>query len=161
VDAGFNKDLRDNCGRRGTMAGAKSGDTVKVHYTGKLDDGTVFDSSLERDPLEFTIGEGAVIPGFESAVIGMAEGESKTETITAEDAYGPHNPEMVQEVERSMIPPDIDVKVGQHLQITRPGVAPLVLTVVEISGEIVTLDANHPLAGQDLTFDIELVEIKE
>lgn len=141
------------------MDQAKQGDTVKVHYTGKLDDGTVFDSSLDREPLEFTIGTGMIIPGFEQAVIGMTPGDSKTEVISNDRAYGPYLDEMVLVIDRQQIPTEIEPEVGQQLQLQHPngGVIPVVIT--EISEESVTLDANHPLAGEDLTFDIQLVEI--
>lgn len=142
------------------MVQAKSGDTVKVHYTGKLaDDGTVFDSSEGRDPLEFAIGEGQIIPGFEQAVIGMAEGESKTVEIPSEEAYGPHRPEMVLEVDREQIPEDIEVKTGQQLQVQHPSGQQIPVVVTGIADTKVTLDANHPLAGQTLKFDIELVKV--
>jgi peptidylprolyl isomerase len=141
------------------MAQAKPGDTVKVHYTGKLNDGTVFDTSSERDPLEFTVGEGQVIPGFEQAVVGMNIGDSKTTRIPADEAYGPHRPEMVLQVARDQFPPNIDPEVDQQLQIRQPDGQTFVVTVTDINEEGVTLDANHPLAGEDLTFDIQLVEI--
>ncbi len=143
------------------MIQAKVGDTVKVHYTGKLNDGTVFDSSLEREPLEFSLGEGQVIPGFEQAVIGMAPGESKTQEIQSDDAYGPHRPEMVASVDRQQIPDDLPIALGQQLQLQHSSgqVIPVVVTAVEDSQ--VTLDGNHPLAGEDLVFSIELVELAE
>ncbi len=143
------------------MANAKLGDRVRVHYTGMLEDGTIFDSSKGKDTLAFTIGEGRVIPGFESAVVDMEVGQRKKEMIPYDDAYGPHYEEMVQVVDRSMIPPDIDLEVGNHLQITREGGQSMVLTIVELTDDTVTLDGNHPLAGQDLVFEIELVEILE
>ncbi len=143
------------------MANAKSGDTVRVHYTGKLEDGSIFDSSEGKDPLEFTLGEGAIIPGFEAAVVGMTVDEKKTEAISSDDAYGPYLEGLLQEVERAKIPDDIDLEVGNHLEITRPDAPPLVLTIVEFDDEKVILDANHPLAGKDLIFEIELVEILE
>ncbi|MCS7313958.1 MAG: peptidylprolyl isomerase [Bryobacterales bacterium] len=141
------------------MAQAKFGDTVRVHYTGRLDDGTVFDSSLRSGPLEFTIGDGQLIPGFENAVIGMTPGETKTQKIPAEDAYGPHADFLVIEVDRRRVPPDLDPKVGDRLQLQHPDgrVTPVLVTAVTESS--ITLDANHPLAGKDLTFDIELLEI--
>lgn len=141
------------------MAEAKQGDTVKVHYTGKLDDGTVFDTSAEREPLQFTIGQGQIIPGFEEAVVGMSEGESKTTQIPSDAAYGPHRDEMIVEVERSQFPPNLDPEVGQQLQIRQPDGQAIVVTVTDLSDESATLDANHPLAGKDLTFDIELVQV--
>jgi peptidylprolyl isomerase len=143
------------------MTQVKAGDTVKVHYTGKLDDGTVFDTSAEREPLEFTVGEGQVIPGFEQAVVGMAPGDSKTAKIGADDAYGPHRPEMVLSVERDQFPTNVEPELDQQLQIRQPDGPTFVVTVTGITddGQQVTLDANHPLAGKDLTFEIELVEI--
>ena len=143
------------------MPKAKCGDTVRVHYTGRLEDGTIFDSSANREPLEFTLGQGSLIPGFESAVDGMEAGEKKTAMINYDDAYGPHMEEMVKVVDKSMIPEDMDLEVGHHLQITGATGESVIVTVVEMTDEEVTLDGNHPLAGQDLIFDIELVEIVE
>lgn len=141
------------------MVQAKFGDTVKVHYTGKLDDGTVFDSSTDRDPLEFTIGDGMIIPGFEQAVVGMTPGDVKTELIPTDQAYGPHLEEMVVVVDRQQMPPDLEPEVGQQLQIQQPTGQVIPVVVTDVSAAAVTLDANHPLAGEDLTFDIRLVEI--
>ncbi len=141
------------------MAEAKQGDTVKVHYTGKLEDGTVFDTSAEREPLQFTIGQGQIIPGFEEAVVGMNEGESKTTQISSDVAYGPHREEMIVEVDRSQFPSNLDPEVGQQLQIRQPDGQAIVVTVTDLSSESATLDANHPLAGRDLTFDIELIQV--
>lgn len=141
------------------MAEAKVGDTVKVHYTGKLEDGTVFDTSEDRDPIEFTIGGGNIIPGFENAVVGMSPGQSKTETIPCADAYGPRHDEMIQTVERALIPANIDVKEGQRLQVSQPDGQAMVVMVTEVKDDSVTLDGNHMLAGKDLVFDIELIEI--
>ncbi|NJR51396.1 MAG: peptidylprolyl isomerase [Leptolyngbyaceae cyanobacterium CSU_1_3] len=141
------------------MAQAQQGDTVKVHYTGKLDDGTVFDSSSSGDPLEFTIGSGNIIPGFEKAVVGMSPGDSKTELIPVDDAYGPHREEMVLVVDRAQMPSDLDPEIGQQLQIQQPSGQAIPVVITDISEAEVTLDANHPLAGEDLTFDIQLVEI--
>jgi peptidylprolyl isomerase len=137
----------------------KTGDKVAVHYTGKLPDGSVFDSSRDREPLQFVLGERRVIPGFENAVIGMTTGETKTARIPAADAYGEHQPEMVVQFERDKIPPEIEVKVGQELQVQTTAGQAIPARVVDASEEDVTLDANHPLAGQDLTFDIELVDV--
>lgn len=141
------------------MRQAKKGDTVKVHYTGKLENGTVFDTSLNRDPLQFTIGNDEVIPGFEEAVIGMAPGDSKTVKITADKAYGPHLDEMVLVVERTQIPPNLKPEVGQQLQLKQADGKVILVVVTDVSESTVTLDANHPLAGKDLIFDIQLVEI--
>ncbi|QUY42210.1 peptidylprolyl isomerase [Acaryochloris marina] len=141
------------------MAVAKVGDTVSIHYTGKLDDGSVFDSSLEREPLQFSIGGQQVIPGFEQAVIGMNPGDSKTETIVYDQAYGPRHEDMVVTVLREQIPSDFDLEVGQQLQIKNPEGQVIPVMVSEIIEDQVTLDGNHPLAGEDLTFEIELVSI--
>lgn len=141
------------------MAAAKVGDTVSIHYTGKLDDGSVFDSSLEREPLQFSIGGQQVIPGFEQAVIGMNPGDSKTETIVYDQAYGPRHKDMVVTVLREQIPSDFDLEVGQQLQIKNPEGQVIPVMVSEIIEDQVTLDGNHPLAGEDLTFEIELVSI--
>jgi peptidylprolyl isomerase len=143
------------------LSKAKEGDTVKVHYTAKLEDGTVFDSSIMRAPLEFTIGEGLLIPGFEHAVIGMCPGELKTEKISADNAYGPHRDEMVLGVDKSQFPPELDPEIGQQLQIRQANGLVTDVIVIDINGSLVTLDANHPLAGKDLVFDIQLVEINE
>jgi peptidylprolyl isomerase len=141
------------------MAQANSGDTVRVHYTGTFDDGQVFDSSAGRDPLEFRIGSGQLIPGFDSAVNGMSPGESKTVNIPAEEAYGPHLDEMVLEVERSQVPPELDPKVGERLEIKQQDGRSVPVTVTAITDAHVTLDGNHPLAGRALNFEIELIEI--
>ncbi|RZN40109.1 MAG: peptidylprolyl isomerase [Methanophagales archaeon ANME-1-THS] len=138
---------------------ARHGDTVKVHYTGKLEDGTVFDSSRDRDPLQFTLGEGQVIPGFEQAVVGMNVDESKTVTIPMEKAYGAHREEMVLVVGRNKFPEHLLLEVGQQLQIRLEDGQLIFVTVTEVTESSVTLDANHPLAGKDLTFDIHLVAI--
>jgi len=143
------------------MAQAKDGDTIKVHYTGKLDDGSVFDSSTDREPLEFKLGENQIIRGFENAVIGMAPGEKSTVTIPAEKAFGPHRNEMVIEMNKEDFPADLDPKVGQKLNLHQNDDQTIVVTVTEVTENAVTLDANHALAGKDLTFDIELVEIME
>jgi peptidylprolyl isomerase len=141
------------------MAQAKHGDTVKVHYTGKLDNDQVFDSSRNQQPLEFTIGAGQIIPGLEDAVIGMQPGETKTTNIRSDQAYGPYQPDKVLEVNRNQFPTDTEPEVGQQFKIRQPDGQAAVVTVTDVVGAQVTLDANHPLAGEDLTFDIELVEI--
>lgn len=141
------------------MAQAKSGDKVKIHYTGKLEDETVFDSSVEREPLEFTVGDGKIIPGFEEAVVGMAPGDSKTVKISPEMAYGPHRKELVVDVERKRVPDNLELKVGGFVQIRQHDGGVIQAKVTDLSESKVTLDANHPLAGKDLTFDIRLVEI--
>lgn len=142
------------------MAQAQAGDQVKVHYTGKLDNGMVFDSSVGSDPLEFSLGQGNVIPGFDQAVQGMSPGDSKTVKIPADQAYGPYREEMVVEANRENLPPDLAVEVGQQLQISQPNGQVIPVVVTDLSESKVTLDANHPLAGQALTFELELVEIK-
>jgi len=141
------------------MAEVAQGDTVKVHYTGKLESGMVFDSSVDRDPLEFTIGEGQIIPGFEDAVIGMGPGDATITTIPPEQAYGPHREDMVMQVERSQLPKELEPEVGQRLQSEQENGEKLVFAITEVTEESVTLDANHPLAGKELIFEIELVEI--
>ena len=141
------------------MAHAKEGDTVNVHYTGRLGDGTVFDSSVGRDPLQFTIGEGQLIPGFETGVLGMNPGETKTVEIPAHEAYGPHHQEMVMVVEKGQFPPDLNPEIGDQLQMRHESGQIVVVTVTEISDANITLDANHPLAGKDLIFDLELADI--
>lgn len=141
------------------MAQVKQGDTVKVHYTGKFDDGTVFDTSCDRDPLEFAVGQGQVIPGFEQAVDGMSIGETKTVKIAAAQAYGEHDEAMVMEVDRSEFPADLYPEVGDQLQMTQPDGDSFVVSVTKADEKCVTLDANHPLAGKDLTFDIKVESI--
>jgi len=141
------------------MAQAKDGDKVRVHYTGSLDDGTVFDSSVDREPLEFTIGKSEVIQGFEQAVLDMSPGESKTVSIPSAEAYGPYRDELVLTVQKEEFPPEVDPSVGQHLQIGHSNGRTTPVVVTEIAESTVTLDANHPLAGKDLTFKIELLEI--
>lgn len=143
------------------MVQAKAGDTVKVHYTGKLKDGTVFDSSTSREPLQFSIGAGNIIPGFEQAVVGMSPGESKIEEIPYAQAYGPHREDMVVEIERQQMPADLNPQVGQQLQIQKPTGQAVPVTVTNVEGSKVTLDANHPLAGEDLIFEIQLLAIAE
>lgn len=143
----------------GGPAVAKNGDTVKVHYTGRLEDGTVFDTSIGSEPLEFTLGQSQLIPGFEQAVIGMQVGESKTVTIPADEAYGPRRDDMVLEVDKDELPDDLEPEVGMYLQMNQGDGGMVVVTITEVSETTITIDANHPLAGQDLTFDIELVEI--
>ena len=172
------------------MAQAKNGDKVRVHYTGTLDDGSIFDSSEETEtgcddecgdecgdqendcgdhdcgcggnaggPMEFVIGQGNLIPKFESAVIGLEPGESVTVRITAEEAYGQRAEEMVAVIERSEIPADMKPQVGDHLEVIMQDNTPMPVMVTEVTETTITLDANHPLAGMDLTFDIRLVEI--
>ena len=143
------------------MAQAKNGDKIKVHYTGKFEDGTVFDTSEERGPLEFTIGSGAVIPGFEQSIVGMEVGENKTITIPPEEAYGPRREELIWERKKNEFPEGITPAVGKQVgvRLNQPD-APLINALItDVSEDTVTLDANHPLAGKTLVFDIELVGI--
>lgn len=142
------------------MVQAKMGDIVKVHYTGKLEDGTVFDTSIERGPLQFTIGEGQVIPGFEQSVVGMNQGESKTAKVPAHEAYGPHREDLVLTTDRNQFPIDSKPEAGQRVQIRQEEGQIIVATVVDVSESSVTVDANHHLAGKDLIFDIQLIEIQ-
>jgi peptidylprolyl isomerase len=141
------------------MQQAKSGDTVKIHYTGRLTDGSEFDSSAGRDPLEFTLGAGQVIPGLEVEIDGMTVGESQTITVPAEAAYGSRDPQKLQKVDRSLIPDDIDLNVGMQLGAKTQTGEQISFTVVDVSDQEVTVDANHPLAGRDLVFEVELVAI--
>ena len=141
------------------MSSPQLGQTVKVHYTGTLEDGTQFDSSAGREPLEFTLGQGQVIPGFEQARDQMTVGETKTVNIPADQAYGPHQPELVQKVEREQIPAEIELALGVQLQAQGSDGQVFRLVVIELDETSATLDGNHPLAGKALTFELELVEI--
>ena len=141
------------------MAQAKQGDTVQIHYTGKLADGTVFDTSRERHPLRFTIGNGKVIAGFEHAVVGMNTGESMTTKIPVDQAYGPRRDEMIVTMDRSQLPPGLNAQIGQRLELTQEDDSTILVTVTGATETSLTLDANHPLAGKELTFDIELIGI--
>ncbi|MFP4248841.1 MAG: peptidylprolyl isomerase [Armatimonadota bacterium] len=143
------------------MAQASAGDTVKVHYTGKLEDGTIFDSSREREPLEFTLESGQIIPGFEEAVDGMEEGEETTVEIPPEKAYGMRQEDAVMEFPVTELPDEMEPEVGMQLQLQGANGQAFPARVVEVGDETVVLDANHPLAGETLTFDIELVEVEE
>ncbi|MEM9426511.1 MAG: peptidylprolyl isomerase [Pseudomonadota bacterium] len=141
------------------MTEAKEGDTVRIHYTGTLSDGSTFDSSEGRDPLEFKLGAGQVIPGFDKAVTGMSVGDAQTVEIPADDAYGAHNPNGRQAFPRDQVPDNVPLDLGTQLQLSGPEGQPIMVMVAEVSETEVILDANHPLAGKDLTFQIELVEI--
>jgi len=141
------------------MSEAKKGDKVKVHYTGRLNDGSEFDSSKDREPLEFEIGSQQVISGFEDAVVGLKTGESVTVNIPSDNAYGPRVDEMVLKIEKEKLPPDFNPELGQQFQLPQQNGQNVVVTVTDISDTQIELDANHPLAGKDLTFDIQLVEI--
>ena len=142
------------------MAQAETGDTVKVHYTGKLKDGTVFDSSEGREPLSFTLGQEQVIPGFEKAVKGLEPGESTQTTIPPSEGYGDRRDDLVIQVQRDQVPEGLDMEVGQQLQLTLEDGRQVPVTVTGLSEDAVKLDANHPLAGKTLVFDIELVGVE-
>lgn len=133
--------------------------TVSVHYTGTLENGEVFDSSIDREPLSFTVGEGQMIPGFENAVRGMKLNEKKRITIEPKDAYGESIPEMVQTIGKNQLPPDLNPHVGQQLASQMPDGQQIVVTVTDVTENEITIDANHPLAGKTLNFDIEVVKI--
>ena len=141
------------------MTHAKHGDTVKVHYTGKLKDGTIFDTSMNRDPLQFTLGEGRLLPGIEQTVLGMHPGVVKTIDIPSEQAYGPYREDLVLVIARTQFPEHVTPHVDQQLELTKEDGQTVVVRVSEVSESTVTLDANHPLAGHDLTFEIQLLEI--
>lgn len=144
------------------MSTVKDGDTVKVHYTGKLNNGSVFDSSQDREPLEFTLGEGQLIPGFEKAVTGLEKGDSTTVEIPSDEAYGERRDDLELEVAKNELPDNVEPEVGMQLQMQQQEsdqAVPVKITKVE--DDKVTLDANHPLAGKDLTFDIELIEVSK
>lgn len=141
------------------MRQAKNGDVVRVHYKGRLTDGTEFDSSEGRDPLEFQVGSGQIIPGLDKQIEGMEVGEKSTVTVPAAEAYGTRDEGQVQTVPRQMLPNDLDVEIGSRLTATTREGQEIPLTVIAVDEDQVTVDANHPLAGQDLIFDLELVEI--
>jgi peptidylprolyl isomerase len=138
---------------------AKRGDTVRIHYTGKFDDGTEFATSINDDPLQFTIGEGQVIPGLEQAVMGMSPGQAKTAQILADQAYGSYQASKVVEVNRNRFPAHLDLQIGMVLRMRKAGGERIRRIVTTLSDTKVILDANHPLAGEDLTFDLQLIEI--
>jgi len=141
------------------MSQVKNGDTVKVHYTGKLENGKVFDTSEDRQPREFTLGSGKIVPGFEKGIIGMEVGEAKTITVPPEEAYGPRRNELIVDVEKTDLPENITPAIGKQLQIRQKDGNPIKVTITDMNEDTVTLDANHPLAGNTLFFDVELVEI--
>jgi peptidylprolyl isomerase len=141
------------------MTEVKSGDVVRIHYTGKLDDGTVFDSSQGREPLEFEVGAGQIIPGLERQVEGLTVGARETINVPALEAYGPHDDAQVQVVPRDAVPQTIELEHGARLQAQTSDGRQIALTVVDFDDTQVTLDANHPLAGKDLIFEIEIVEV--
>lgn len=141
------------------MSTAQAGNTVKIHYKGTLEDGSVFDTSVGRDPFEFVLGSGMVIPGFDTGVTGMAVGEKKTITIPAAEAYGEHRDDMVIDVSRTQLPPDMEPEIGMMLMADTTEGGKAQLKIVEVNGDSVKLDGNHPLAGKALTFELELLEI--
>ena len=143
------------------MIRAEKMDTVKVHYTGRLEDGTVFDQSTEDRPLQFILGREEVIAGFDEAIEGMCQGESKNVTVPFEKAYGKSKPELIEKVERSILGDKFDLQVGAQLEVTNHDDTTLRLMVREITEDHVMLDANHPLADKNLTFEIELLEVKK
>ena len=141
------------------MSTVENGNTVSVHYTGTLNDGTQFDSSQGRDPLSFQVGDGQVISGFDNAVVGMTVGESKTFTISADEAYGPKNEEAIQEVSKDRFPEGYDAQVGQTVTGQNEVGQNFQALIIAEAEDTVTLDFNHPLAGQDLTFEVEVVSV--
>ena len=141
------------------MSKAKNGDKIRIHYTGKLEDGNVFDNSKERQPLEFVVGDGEVMPGIEKGVIGMEPGDTKTVEIPPEEAFGPRRKELVIEVAKSELPDQMTPTMGQKVQMRHPNGGNIELVITDVNEETITLDANHPLAGHTLCFDLELVEI--
>ena len=143
------------------MATAKQGDTVHIHYTGTLDDGSVFDSSEGRDPLTITLGSGQVIPGFENAALGMEVGETKKARLVVDDAYGERRDDLLLDVPREQLPDDLEVDIGTPLQLQQEDGSAVPVTVTALTEESITLDANHPLAGQPLTFELTLVAIQD
>lgn len=142
------------------MSQVKENDTVKIHYTGKLENGEVFDSSEGREPLEFTLGQGQIIPGLEKGLMDMKENDKRTLNIPSGEAYGDHREEMLQEVPKDQLPPEIKPEVGMGLVSQSPDGQKMQLTVAEVKEQSIVVDANHPLAGKDLVFDVELLEIK-
>ncbi len=141
------------------MAQAKIGDTVKVHFEGFLVDGTIFGSTMDEEPFEFTIGEKNMLPGFENAVIGMQKGDTKTITLPPEEAYGPHMQELVHVMDRSSFPPEIELEIGKRLQVRAQDGKHAIVTIKDLTDDSIVIDGNDPLAGKTLTFKIELVEI--
>lgn len=141
------------------MSKAKDGDTVKVHYTGTLENGEVFDTSKEREPLEFQLGQGQLIPGFEKAVIGMGEGDSTTVDIPSDEAYGEVRDDLIINVPKDQLPDDVEPQIGMQLQVNQQNGQPIPVRITEIKDEELVLDANHPLAGKDLKFEIKLLEV--
>ena len=141
------------------MAQAKAGDKVRVHYEGKLSDGTIFDSSLEREPIEFILGQDTVIPGFEDAVIGMEAGESKDVSIPPKEGFGEYSEDLVVNIEKTILPPEINPELGMQLEVSSEEETPRVFTIADIAEDSITLDGNHPLAGKEIAFKITLLGI--
>ncbi|MFH2037125.1 MAG: FKBP-type peptidyl-prolyl cis-trans isomerase [Candidatus Zixiibacteriota bacterium] len=141
------------------MKRAELGSTVKVHYTGKLEDGTLFDSTRGKEPFELTLGNGATVPGFEIGIVGMAVGEVKVIKVPYEDGFGPRNKDFKEDIKRSALPKELNIKIGTQLKVPHIDGSFFRATVIAFSSEIVTLDTNHPLAGKNLTFEVEMVEI--
>jgi peptidylprolyl isomerase len=141
------------------MAQAKEGDRVKINFVGKLEDGSVFANTADSEPLEFKLGENEIIPGIENAVEGMNVGESKTVNVDPEQAYGQRRDELVEEVSRDVFPDNVEPQLGQRFEVPQQAGRPMVVRVIDVSEQTVTLDGNHPLAGRDLTFELELLEI--
>ena len=141
------------------MAKAKTGDTVKVHFEGSLEDGSIFGSTMDEKPFEFTIGQKSMLQGFENAVIGMHKGETKTITLPPEEAYGPHKKELVHVMDRSGFPQEINLEIGKRLRVRTQDGRYAIVTIKEFTEDYIVIDENDPLAGKTLTFEIELVEI--
>ncbi len=141
------------------MAQAKTGNHVRVSFTGRLDDGTIFATSQNDEPIEFTLGENEVLPAIEDAVEGMEAGEVKTIRIAADEAFGARREDLVQEIPRDSLPDDMDVEVGQQLWVDQMDEEPVAVSVVDLSDSTITIDANHPLAGEDLIFDLEVIDV--
>ncbi|HIJ71303.1 MAG TPA: peptidylprolyl isomerase [Planctomycetes bacterium] len=141
------------------MAQAETGDIVKINFTGKLEDGSIFADTADSEPLEFKLGEGSIIPGIENAVEGMNVGESKSVTISPDQAYGQRQDKLVAGIDRDKFPKDVEPKVGQKFEIPQPQGQSMVVRVVDVSEQTVTVDGNHPLAGRDLTFELQLLDI--
>jgi len=143
------------------MTQAKTGDTVKVHFEGFLEDGTVFGSTMDEEPFEFTIGEKNMLPGFENAIVGMQKGDTKTITLSPEEAYGSHKKELVHVMDRSSFPPEIKLEIGKRLQVRTQDGKQAIMTIKDLAEDSIVIDGNEPLAGQTLIFKIELIEIKQ
>ncbi len=156
----FGSLLNIGCAEEKELIAAQDGDVIKVHYTGTLKDGTIFDTSRGRQPLEFTLGAGQLIPGFENAVRGMSIGQSKTVTIPPEEAYGPFRDDLIFTIDKGRLPDSSNPEIGQQLKIELSGNISTQAIITDVSETTITVDANHHLAGKDLTFEIEVVEIR-